>query len=104
MERDPNKLARVCCVVNVVDLLAKSQVYFLSQELFFHDMCSCAFICLVLLVDGFLYPDFSFCLLGFPLFTRVPCLKTFPVITHSYWLQDDASNHLNTILFLNGFR
>ncbi len=65
MERDPNKLARVSCVVNVVDLLVKSQVHFLSQELFFHDMCSCAFICLVLLVDGFLYSAFSFCLEGF---------------------------------------
>lgn len=73
MERYPNKLARVCCVVNVVDLLVKSQVYFLSQELFFHDMCSCALICLVLLTDGFLYPAFSFCLEGFSLFTRVPC-------------------------------
>jgi hypothetical protein len=71
MERDPNKLARVCCVVNVLDLLAKSQVYFLSPELFFHDMCSCAFICLVLLfVDGFLYPAFSFYLEGFSIFTR----------------------------------
>ncbi len=73
MERDPNKLARVCCVVNAVDLLAKSQVYFLSQEFFFHDMCSCAFISLVVLVDEFLYPAFSFCLEGFFLFTRVPC-------------------------------